>query len=181
VPIDVAGLEWLKSPKRVDRIGRDVLGGFYQAATDMLDWTIKSVTDPEVKDPALHFGEKYYHAGIGRFYREAGEPARVTQTQQDFYDVFKEIDKVNITYNDYKKQKRRKEAREYKREHRSAMRLSKAARSFRDRISKINTKIRLIHMKQNMSPKEKQRQIDRLLERRQKLFKRAVKKFEKRT
>jgi hypothetical protein len=179
IPVDVAGLEWLKSPKRVDRLGRDILGGFYAAATDILDWTAKSVIDPDVEDPALRFGEKYYHHGVGRFYKEAGEIPRVTKTQQEFYEIFKEIDKINVTYNTLKKQKRRKEAREWKREHRGKMKLSRSARRFQEKIRRINTKIKLIHLKRGLTAEEKQRQIDNLLERRQNSFERAVKKFEK--
>lgn len=166
------------SPKRLDQLNKDIFGTAGMTVAAAADWLIAH-TQAFPEDPSAVFSDKYFHYGVGRFYREAGEVPRHIKAEQKFYDLFLENDGAWITYKFLIKQRRKGEARAYRKEERGRIKLGKRMAGFNKRIRMINQKIKLIASSRKYSAQEKREKIDKLLKKRHDTFKLSMDKIEK--
>jgi len=166
------------SPKRIDQLVNDILGGFGTAAMYMIDKGIMQWLTSYPEDPATRIGDRYI-TGIGRFVKGNAAPYR-TKSEEEFYEMLRASDEANSAMNNYKKYHQGIKGRLYRQTHRIELSRYKHLRKVQERISRIRARQRLI-AESNRSPEKKREEIDRLTEQRNTLLHNVVKRVKGRS
>ena len=94
-----------------------------------------------------------------------------------FYEILYEIEEAYANYRMIRKTGQKQKAREYGRKHKAQINLSKLGRKARQKIGKINTRIRLIELSRKISPDQKRQEINDLIRKRQKIIRKFLKRY----
>jgi hypothetical protein len=165
------------SPKRLDKFAQDALGWIAPFSTQIIDTVLEQAIEyPE--DPATRVGDRYV-SGIGRFVK-GNDVKTFTKWNEKFYDYLADIEQLQNTANHYRKLRLKGEFKELRKKQRSKLRQSKYMKRQQKMISKINAKIKLIHLSTKLSGEEKRQKIDDLLIKRRDRMRRAVERVDKR-
>jgi len=162
------------SPARIDKLIYDYtayMGTFTMHGIDQFLSIMAEYPD----DPAVTVGERYI-SGLGRFIKGSDVP-KSTKAQQDFYELKADVDKAYFTLNHYKRLRQRGAYQAYRKAHRERLSKRKGMSKFQKQISTLNQKIKLVYANTTKLEDQKRTEIDRYLERRNELFKKAIRRF----
>jgi hypothetical protein len=179
LPLPETVEKYAASPRRIDKLMKDYFSFNWfltSAVTDVA--AAHSMAFPS--DPAGEDLDRYlYLAGVTPVApRMVKKVPEYTRSQEKFYELMSEVDSAYATFNAYKKTNT-KRAKSYFTEHKQPIKRQKVLAKFQEGIRKINQQIKLIRMKSSLTPAQKREKIDRLLQKRQQLFKKAIGKVEK--
>lgn len=155
------------SPMRAEALVRGylaTLGMFILGGTDIItQWAFDFPVPPKgrVDDYPL----------VGRFVRAA--PARHTKYITRFYEMAKEMDTLVGTINHYKRTGDREKAVELVSANRSTLRYKRGVNKIRKNISLFNGSIKQIHYRTDLTAKEKKEKINKLIDRKNEMVKKA--------
>ena len=160
------------SPKRAEAMLRGYFGtlGLYALAAS--DAVVRGLGDyPEGVEKSM---EDY--PVLRSFYRGAGSPKN-TRFVTKFYEMARDVNELQAAVNAYRRQGEPGAASELALTNENKLKSRKAVNRHRARMSKINKRIRNIHYSRKMSPEEKRRAIDSLINARNEVAERAVKRY----
>ena len=168
-----AGLwDEIASPLRIEKAMRGVFGTIADEVANAADTAIDYFTG---KDPAGSNMDRLLSiAGAGRFVDTKDVPT-FTKSQERYYDYAQDFDQAAVSYREMKKLDKA-QAREYRSENKTEIRLSKTFGKYQEKISKLNAKMKLVHLSEKLSPEEKRDKLNELLTKRNEIFKKAVDK-----
>jgi len=162
--------EWLTSPLRVEQMAEDFFAYNAQMAMVLGDDLIKWAVDaPE--DPAVRRGERYL-SGIGSFLRD--DIPRSTRYQTEFYEIWKETDRAYASYRAYIREGLTDKAKAIYEKHKPKLVQRKYVDATAKHISVLNQQIKLIERSQKLTGEEKRDKIEKILLKRNEVFKKAV-------
>ena len=170
----VVGKSWGVSPKRAEALVRGYFGTIGLYALAATDTVIRSLGDYP-PDPTKS-AENY--PVLGSFYRGDGEP-RNTRYTTAFYEMAIEVNKLQYSINEYRRQGESKLAGELYNENRSLLEGRKGINKIRGRLSKINKEIRAIYYSRNVGPDKKAEMIDRLIAEKNRITENGAKLYRK--
>lgn len=167
--------EWMpdlmRSPKRLEKLTNDYFSTLAFAPMAMLDYSTKlAMGYPE--DPEWSIDQ---YVGIGRFVRPKVEKTSKQVTK--FYQALADAEKAAATMKAFQKQGRFDEAREWRAEHATEIRDKKRLSKVSRRLSQLNKKMKMVWRQQSLSPAEKRKRIDAILETRNKIIWGAYKRL----
>lgn len=164
------------SPKRLDQFNRDVNGYIGTTVFTLLDQVIAwSGHYPD--DPAGITEQRYLDAlGVRRFVRGKDDVPVNTKSTEQFYEALVDFDRAYNTHQNLKKFREYGAAGEYRAENKGKLDGRKVTTKTQQKLSKINSKIKLIHRSRKLTPEQKREQIDRLLRRRQDIILTAMRR-----
>lgn len=163
------------SPKRIEHVVEKAFGFAGQASLGVIDHVLMPFVRSYPEDPAMTVDSFYWlHGRIPR------GKTRYIRQEQEFYDLFAEVDRAVASYNSLKKLKERPAARAYKREHRAEIKGQRIASIYKDKLSAIRAKEKLIHMNRKLTPEQKREKLDHLIDKRHRIVKRAVERIKSR-
>jgi len=160
------------SPKRAEVLLKgyfSTFGAFVLGGVDILAENIGNFPDQPTKridDYPL----------FGRFVRK-GEPARYTRQQTWFYETFGELDELVKTINHYKQIGEYDKARKLATEKKEQVKLKKLFNRKRTRLGEINRRIRKIMWSKTLTPDQKEKMSDRLLQKKNELTNKTYNKY----
>ena len=156
------------SPKRAEEIIRgyfSTFGMFLLGISDIFSYHLADFpTNPtkEIDDYPL----------LGRFIKERA-PARHTKYQTEFYEIFREVDQLVATVNNYKKLGNYKEAVALSKKKRKNLIKKKGLFAVRKQLTEINAKLRRIMSSRILTAEQKRARVNQLIERKNRITKRA--------
>lgn len=155
------------SPLRAEALVRGylaTLGMFILGATDVAaQWAFDFPSPPRSRIDNYPL--------LGRFIREA--PARHTKYVTRFYEMAREMDVLVGTINHYKRTGDIEKAIELSRTSRVTKSYKKAINRVRLYLRNVNARIKVIHYQRNLTATQKKERINKLLDQRNQMIKRA--------
>lgn len=162
---------WLRSPVRLESAMRGYVGTIGMYVLSASDMVVRESGDYPAP-PERTLGDVPV---IKRFVRDRIPVS--TKYGNQFYDMVTQANEVYRTIKQYRQQGRFVEARELLSENRGKLGARKLLNRNRNKITSINNRIKLIYDNRKMSPGEKRRRIDKLVQEKQRLFQ-VAKRFE---
>ncbi|MFH2019800.1 MAG: LPD38 domain-containing protein, partial [archaeon] len=161
-------------PKRAEELIRGYFSTFGMFLLGISDSIVSHVGDFP-KDPSMRID---HYPLVGSFIRER-EGATHSKYITRFYDTMNEIDQLVGTINFYKKVGDYKRAQELSLESKESLTIKPSLNKIRKNLSLINAQTKIIYHSTTMTPKEKRKKLDNLIEQRNKYTKQAVELIKK--
>lgn len=168
------GRELGLSPVRIDAFLQGyfgTLGGYALSAADVVTRALGGYP----ARPALRADQVPV---LGRFMRDA--PPQGTQFATDFYDLLSQLQATANTIRKYRKLGEPKQARRVFRDAGPDLRFLRPLQHVNSEIQQINDEIRQVTLSRDIGAEQKRRLIDRLTERKNTLYERAMKGVQRR-
>ena len=158
------------SPARIDHVLRGYFGTLGDYALSVSDIAVRAIWDYP-NPPALRVDEIPV---IKRFYQS--DPPRSNKYRTEFYELYKDLNEKYNTILAYRKVGDVATARAKYREYQNDLKYHKSMKQIARSVSKINLQLRRIHASK-MSPDAKRKRIDSLIEKKNMLFKKLMKRI----
>ena len=162
------------SPRRIQKLFEDYFSYGTYLSSYLSDQAIQYF-DAYPEDPATRDGEGFSRLilGSGRFIKGKSAP-KYTRSQQEFYEMLQETITATSTFRAYRKLKERAKAKGYRTAKKPLLRAAKKLSRWQRKVSQLNLKIDLIIASRKYNAEEKREKIDKLILRKQDIFKKAV-------
>ncbi|MDY6857237.1 MAG: LPD38 domain-containing protein, partial [Thermodesulfobacteriota bacterium] len=159
-------------PKRAEELVRGYFATFGMFLLGMSDIAIHQFADfPHAPSKVI---EEY--PLVGRFVRRR-KPARYNKYMTRFYDIFKEIDEINATINNYRRLGDFESAKKLALKNKKKLRLKAGISRAQRRLAEINRQIKQVMASKIRSPENKRVKIDALIKKRNIIAKKAYESY----
>lgn len=148
-------------PKRAEELVRGYFATFGMFLLGMSDVAIRQFADFPHK-PKRTIEE---YPLVGRFIRRKAPP-RHSKHITRFYEIFKDIDEINATVNNYRRLGDYRAAKKLALKHKKKLQLKKGVNRAQRFLSAINRQIKKVMADRTMKPDAKRKRVDDLIKRR---------------
>ena len=161
------------SPKKIEHLLQGYTGTIGTYALGVSDMIMRRTMDY----PAPPASEPEDWPVVSAFYRGTG-PAKGSKWQTDFYDLFQEVDQVYATIQQYRRERSDERAMALVEKNRDELMKRGALRMVHRHAQAINNRIERIHQDRRMSPEEKRERVNKLIDRKNQLFRRSMERLD---